>query len=238
MSYALTATVHQAFAPTLAAAREALAEQGFGVLTEIDIRATMKAKLDVDVAPQVILGACRPPLAHAALQAEPSVGLLLPCNVVVRAVDDDTTLVEALDPAVMVSLTGNEALGPVATEAGQRLAAALAALTPALRTRPLALPHQHRDNERTTMVELKPEDMGAVVNRLRRAQGQIGGILRMIEEGRDCKDVVTQLAAVNRALDRAGFAIIATGLKQCLSDPDGAGSMDTAAMEKLFLSLA
>ena len=73
------------------------------------------------------------------------------------------------------------------------------------------------------MVELNPEDMGAVVNRLRRAQGQIGGILRMIEEGRDCKDVVTQLAAVNRALDRAGFAIIATGLKQCLSDPDGAG---------------
>ena len=60
----------------------------------------------------------------------------------------------------------------------------------------------------------------------------------MIEEGRDCKDVVTQLAAVNRALDRAGFAIIATGLKQCLSDPDGAESMDTAAMEKLFLSLA
>ena len=103
MSYALTATVHQAFAPSLAAAREALAEQGFGVLTEIDIRATLKAKLDVDVPPQVILGACRPPLAHAALQAEPSVGLLLPCNVVVRAVDDDTTLVEALDPAVMVT---------------------------------------------------------------------------------------------------------------------------------------
>ena len=88
------------------------------------------------------------------------------------------------------------------------------------------------------MVELNPEDMGAVVNRLRRAQGQIGGILKMIEEGRDCKDVVTQLAAVNRAVDRAGFAIIATGLKQCLSEADGADSLDTAAMEKLFLSLA
>ena len=88
------------------------------------------------------------------------------------------------------------------------------------------------------MVELNPEDMGAVVNRLRRAQGQIGGVLRMIDEGRDCKDVVTQLAAVNRALDRAGFAIIATGLKQCLSEADGADSLDTAAMEKLFLSLA
>jgi len=88
------------------------------------------------------------------------------------------------------------------------------------------------------MVELNPADMGAVVNRLRRAQGQIGGILKMIEEGRDCKDVVTQLAAVNRALDRAGFAIIATGLKQCLTEADGADSLDTAAMEKLFLSLA
>jgi DNA-binding FrmR family transcriptional regulator len=88
------------------------------------------------------------------------------------------------------------------------------------------------------MVELNPEQMGAVVNRLRRAQGQIGGILRMIEEGRDCKDIVTQLAAVNRALDRAGFAIIATGLKQCLTEPGGADSMDTKALEKLFLSLA
>jgi DNA-binding FrmR family transcriptional regulator len=88
------------------------------------------------------------------------------------------------------------------------------------------------------MVELKPDEMGAVVNRLRRAQGQIGGILRMIEEGRDCKDVVTQLAAVNRALDRAGFAIIATGLKQCLSESDEQNSVDIQTLEKLFLSLA
>ena len=88
------------------------------------------------------------------------------------------------------------------------------------------------------MVELNPDEMGAVVNRLRRAQGQIGGILRMIEEGRDCKDVVTQLAAVNRALDRAGFVIIATGLKQCLTESDGQDSVDIKTMEKLFLSLA
>ena len=88
------------------------------------------------------------------------------------------------------------------------------------------------------MIELNPDEMGAVVNRLRRAQGQIGGILRMIDEGRDCKDVVTQLAAVNRALDRAGFAIIATGLKQCLSESDGTESVDIKTMEKLFLSLA
>lgn len=88
------------------------------------------------------------------------------------------------------------------------------------------------------MVELNPDEMGAVLNRLRRAQGQIGGIVRMIEEGRDCQDVVTQLAAVNRAMDRAGFAIIATGLKQCLAEPDGADSVDMQVMEKLFLSLA
>ena len=88
------------------------------------------------------------------------------------------------------------------------------------------------------MVELNPEDMGAVSNRLRRAQGQIGGILRMVEEGHECKDVVTQLAAVNRALDRAGVAIIATGLKQCPSEADGADSLDTAAMEKLLLTPA
>jgi uncharacterized protein (DUF302 family) len=77
----------------------------------------------------VILGACRPPLAHAALQAEPSVGLLLPCNVVVRSVDESTTLVEALDPQVMVGLTNNTALAEVADEAGRRLSAALDSLT-------------------------------------------------------------------------------------------------------------
>ncbi len=88
------------------------------------------------------------------------------------------------------------------------------------------------------MVALNPDEMGAVVNRLRRAQGQIGGILRMIEEGRECQDVVTQLAAVNRALDRAGFAIVSTGLKQCLTEPGGAESADVKAMEKLFLTLA
>ncbi len=88
------------------------------------------------------------------------------------------------------------------------------------------------------MVELAPETMGTVVNRLRRAQGQIGGVLKMIEDGRDCQDVVTQLAAVSRALDRAGFAIIAAGLKQCLQESGGEETIDTKVMEKLFLSLA
>ena len=106
-----------------------MGEQGFGVLSEIDLAATLKAKIGAEVAPQVILGACRPPLAHAAIQAEPSIGLLLPCNVVVRAVDDATTLVEAMDPDVMVTLTGNDALAEVARDARQRLSAALASLT-------------------------------------------------------------------------------------------------------------
>jgi len=125
VSYALTTTVQRSFADTLDVTRSSLADQGFGILTEIDIQATLKAKLDVDVPAQVILGACRPALAHAALQAEPSVGLLLPCNVVVRYLDDNTTVVEALDPKVIVALTNNAALSSVADEAGSRLAAAL-----------------------------------------------------------------------------------------------------------------
>ena len=88
------------------------------------------------------------------------------------------------------------------------------------------------------MVTLNPDDMRPVINRLKRAQGQIGGVIRLIEEGRDCKDVVTQLAAVSRALDRAGFAIVSTGLRQCLSNPDGISDEDQATMEKLFLTLA
>jgi uncharacterized protein (DUF302 family) len=98
------------------------------VLTEIDVRATLKAKLDVDVPAQVILGACRPPLAHAALQVEPSIGTLLPCNVVVRTDSDGRTQVEAVDPGVMVGMTENEALREVADDARTRLVAALATL--------------------------------------------------------------------------------------------------------------
>jgi Uncharacterized protein conserved in bacteria len=88
------------------------------------------------------------------------------------------------------------------------------------------------------MVQLPQDEMEPVINRLRRAQGQIGGVLKLIEAGRDCEDVVTQLAAVSRALDKAGFAIIASGLKVCLSEPDGAESLDSKKMARLFMSLA
>ena len=130
MSYALSTTLARPFDESVAATKSALADQGFGVLTEIDMAATLKAKIGVEIPSQVILGACRPPLAHAALEAEPSVGLLLPCNVVVRSIDDGTTLVEAMDPDVMVTLTGNEKLSEVAADARTRLGAALDSLPP------------------------------------------------------------------------------------------------------------
>jgi DNA-binding FrmR family transcriptional regulator len=85
-------------------------------------------------------------------------------------------------------------------------------------------------------VELNPSELTPVINRLKRAQGQLAAVTRMLEDGRDCKDVVTQLAAVSKALDRAGFAIIATGLEQCLVQQDA--TMDKKDLEKLFLSLA
>jgi len=87
-------------------------------------------------------------------------------------------------------------------------------------------------------MELDPTGMTPVINRIKRARGQLDGVLRMLETGRDCEDVVTQLAAVSRALDRAGFAIVATGLQQCLAGGDDIDSMDVKKMEKLFLSLA
>jgi DNA-binding FrmR family transcriptional regulator len=87
-------------------------------------------------------------------------------------------------------------------------------------------------------MELDPQDMKPVINRIRRAQGQLGGVLRMLEEGRDCEDVVTQLAAVSRALDRAGFAIVASGLQECIARGEGIDAVDVKKMEKLFLSLA
>ena len=113
----------------------ALAQQGFGVLTTIDVRATLKAKLGVDVEDYMILGACNPPLAHRALSEDPEIGLLLPCNVTVRQAGGHT-LVQAVDPAQLLSMTNSTAdhssmeLAAVARDASARLNAALDALTP------------------------------------------------------------------------------------------------------------
>jgi uncharacterized protein (DUF302 family) len=127
--YTIAATIDRPYEETVEAVRAALADQGFGVLTEIDLQATLREKLDLEVAPQVILGACRPQLAYEALQVDPSIATVLPCNVVVRALDERTTVVEAFDPDAMMGLSGNAGLDDVATDARQRLAAMLAALT-------------------------------------------------------------------------------------------------------------
>ncbi len=86
-------------------------------------------------------------------------------------------------------------------------------------------------------MKLNAQDMATVTRRLKRAQGQLGGIIKMIEDERDCQEIVTQLAAVSKALDRAGFAVISTGLKECLANPDS-DDLDLGSLEKLFLSLA
>lgn len=126
--FTLTTTLAQPYAEAVERVRGALADQGFGILTEIDLKATLKSKLDVDVPPQIILGACRPALAYEALSVDPSIAAVLPCNVVVRAVDETTTIVEAFDPDAMMGLADNAALHTVATDAKQRLTAALAML--------------------------------------------------------------------------------------------------------------
>jgi uncharacterized protein (DUF302 family) len=128
--YTLTTSVDRPYDETVETIRAALGAQGFGILTEIDLQATLKAKLGVDTPRQAIFGACRPALAYQALQAEPSIAALLPCNVVVRAVDEGTTQVEVLDPDTMAELAGNEQdVRTMAREAKKRLTAALAAVT-------------------------------------------------------------------------------------------------------------
>jgi uncharacterized protein (DUF302 family) len=116
------------FADAVGRVRAALQEQGFGVLTEIDVTATLRTRLGEQIEDYIILGACNPPFAHQALDIDRSIGLLLPCNVVVRAAAD-STVVKALDPQIMVTLTGRPELKPVAGEVARRLAGALAALT-------------------------------------------------------------------------------------------------------------
>ena len=120
--YTLSATTDLPFAEAVERVREELAADGFGVLCEIDVQATMKAKLGVDGEPYTILGACNPPLAHRALQTEPELGVLLPCNVVVY-VRDGETHVAAVDAERMLSIVGNEELAPIAADVRARLAA-------------------------------------------------------------------------------------------------------------------
>jgi len=120
--YGFTTTLSgQSFDDVLAKTLAALKAEGFGVLTEIDVQRTMKDKLGVEMPPYRILGACNPPLAHRALQGEPDIGLLLPCNVIVREQAPGTVVVGFLDPQTMVALVGRDEIKPVADEAEARL---------------------------------------------------------------------------------------------------------------------
>lgn len=121
-------TVEMPFETALERAREALQREGFGVLTRIDVQATLKEKLGAEVPPFVILGACNPPLAHRALEIEPQVGLLLPCNVVVRDLGGGKVRVEAINALAMMSLFPVAGLEPVARQVNERLSRVVAAL--------------------------------------------------------------------------------------------------------------
>ncbi len=116
------------FDEALAATKSALAAQGFGTLTEIDVQATLRAKIGKEMRPYVIVGACNPGLASRALDAEPQIGVLLPCNVVVREADDGV-VVEAMDPGVMSTLVDKDEIRPIADEARRLIGAALTNLT-------------------------------------------------------------------------------------------------------------
>ncbi|RAQ97234.1 DUF302 domain-containing protein [Thermogemmatispora tikiterensis] len=129
VTYGFGTTLALPYEQAIERIKEALKAEGFGVLTEIDVRRTLHDKLGLETAPYVILGACNPHLAHRALELEPEIGLLLPCNVVVRAVADGSR-VEIADPQAMLAVSGNPQLEQIAQEARARLQRALAALAP------------------------------------------------------------------------------------------------------------
>jgi uncharacterized protein (DUF302 family) len=125
--YAFGKSVAAEFAPTVEKVTQELAKEGFGVLTEIDVAATLKKKLGVEVPPYRILGACNPQFAHQALQAEPQIGALLPCNVVVRT-QGGRTVVEMMDPQAVLGLVGRPEVEPIAREVRARLERVLASV--------------------------------------------------------------------------------------------------------------
>lgn len=128
--YGIGTTVALPYERAVARAREELAKEGFGVLTEIDVAATLRKKLDVTFRPYVILGACNPPLAHQALSTERDIGLLLPCNVIVYEADEPGhSVVAALDPVEALQLTGREDIRPLAEDVKSRLTRVLDALS-------------------------------------------------------------------------------------------------------------
>ncbi|MGW5382172.1 DUF302 domain-containing protein [Nocardia sp. NPDC003963] len=131
MDLALTATLHTGFDDAVERTRTALSEQGFGILTEIDMRATLRAKLGAEMEDYLILGACNPPLAERAVGVDRQIGLLLPCNVVVRRDpgDANTVVIDAMNPQLMVEVTGEPGLQPVAAEAAAKLQSAIDTLT-------------------------------------------------------------------------------------------------------------
>jgi uncharacterized protein (DUF302 family) len=129
MNYQSSIHVDLPYPETVARTREALADQGFGVLTEIDVQATLKEKRGLAMEPYVILGACNPDLAHQALEVDRSLGVLLPCNVVVRADGGGGSTVQILDPKLMAAITNLPALQRLADEASRRLRTVLDTLT-------------------------------------------------------------------------------------------------------------
>jgi len=126
MSYYMARRSRQPFEEVLKRVQSALAEEGFGVLTEIDVRATLKKKLDVDFRNYRILGACNPPFAYRALQTEDKIGTMLPCNVVVQQISDEEVEIAAVDPVASMQAVENQALEPIAEEIREKLGAVVA----------------------------------------------------------------------------------------------------------------
>jgi uncharacterized protein (DUF302 family) len=125
MAYYFSRKIDAGFDEAVSRVTEALKNQGFGILTEIDVGATLKKKLDVDFRPYRILGACNPPFAHKALQAEDKIGTMLPCNVIVQATDDGGVEIAAIDPAASMAAVDNPALEEIAKTIGGKLSTAV-----------------------------------------------------------------------------------------------------------------